>query len=210
MTMREDTSSNILLSIFLEMSGLHIPSNILDQKFFQKLEAALKSGSTILVHTLKNISINIENYLNFDSIIELSDLMQESSSIIDKNIRISSEDEKIISILTGKERLIEFLEISGPIIDNFEIIQCMGGEDINISDDKRRIILLYCYVGLYESILHLVDRALNYRLLDKDLKTEIKKTKEIRRFLKINRKDVHNHASVGLINSVFCQILAYP
>ena len=118
---------------------------------------------------------------------------------------ITSDDKKIIDFIKeiSKGNLEDFLEIIGM----FYFITQAAKESLNLregSENARLAILFWCFQSLYELILYVIDRRLDYYISTN--KKTIGKDKSIDKFRAINRSG-NKHAPVGIINSVLSYIL---
>jgi len=197
-----------LISHLLEKRGVCIPLTLIkNNEVILRIERALRNKS---IYELSKIFEDLSKPENLEKIFNLSSLdnfIRIVKEFREKyNLSISSDDERIIDYIVKLEEFkYDFiLEIISPLYFLFRVIEeTMKFECL--PKIIRFFIILNSYVFLYELILYQIDRRLYYNI--KKLEEYKNKNWYKQFFEKINRSNQVEHATAGLLNEIFSDIL---
>ena len=194
-----------LVQHILEKEEIVLPTVILCQKMILELEEALRKEKLLYVSKFfKKVYENFDEYINIEGVDKLFELIEKTSKEINSQYQVSKDDKKIIEFLVNKTKIknIDVLEIVGQQYFTFQVAKELEKNIDNLSNILKITLFMWCFVNTYELVLHNVDRRLLFYL--ENYKT---KDRNIKRFLKIKRDEYKDHATVDLINKVFCTLL---
>lgn len=195
-----------LIGYLLEKEEIILPTILLKQKAILELEQNLKKGRPLSVaQFFKKVYDNFDEYIDIKGVDKLFKIIKEISEMGNSYHKTSEDNKKIIEFLVKKTEIgyTHILEIVG---QRYFILQVAGEleKSANKLPDVLKIALfMWCFVNIYELLLHEIDR----RLLAY-FKTQNYESKNVKKFLKkVKREKYGEHATAGLINNIFCEIL---
>jgi hypothetical protein len=194
-----------LVQYIIDRQEIALPMALLKQKMILEAENALNSTDPLIVsHFFKNVSKNLDGYVSSEDIIKLTKKLKELSMNEKFKQKISEDDKRIIKFLVENTSLtnLDIIEIMGQEYFTIQVAEELE-ETKDLPNTIKMALFLWCFVNIYEIILINVDR----RLFAYIKNNNIKESNNIKRFLDIDRKEHKDHATAGLINKVFCEIL---
>jgi hypothetical protein len=200
----EESEEAKLVQYLLDREEIVLPTILLKNKMISELEKALKKERPVIVSNFfNNVYKNFNEYINTKEIDIFLQIVNDIKSLSIKK-ELSEDDKKIINFLVTQTKLKnqEVLEIIGQQHFTFQVAEELEEKKDSLSEIIKITLCMWCFVNLYESLLHNIDR----RLLSY-LKTEKQEGRDIEIFNKINRKEYKDHATAELINKVLCKIL---
>jgi len=196
-----------LVSYLLERGGISVPISLLKHEFIIEIEKSLRKESPLILSmTFKKFAKNLEKTLKLDVIDMLSKIIKEFEK--KEHFYPSEDDEKIIDYIVklDKYRYEFVLETIGPLYFLLKIFEEMRKVDL-LPKIIEFFIVINSYAFLYELILYQIDRRLYYNI--KKLE-DYKDRSWYKQFSKINRSNYLEHATAGLINEIFSDVLNLP
>lgn len=194
-----------LIRYLLEKEEIILPTILLKQKAILELEQNLKKGRPLSVaQFFKKVYDNFDEYIDIKGVDKLFKIIKEISEMGNSYHKTSEDDKKIIEFLV-KETEIEYTHILEIIGQWYFILQVAGEleKSANKLPDVLKIALfMWCFVNIYELVLHEIDR----RLLAY-FKTQNYESKNVKKLKKVKREKYGEHATAGLINNIFREIL---
>ena len=200
----EKDSEPKLIQYLLDKEEIVLPTFCLKQNMIKELESILREGKPLLVSKFfKRVNENFEDYISRDEINKLFDNINKLSNNEKFQQKISEDDKKIIEFLSKNQNLnsSDYLKILGQEYFIIQVVEELEKTD-NLPNILKIPLIMWLFLNLYELILFVVDRRLFEYLKNTDKKDD----KDIKRFLKINRKN-KDHAMPENINKILTKIL---
>jgi len=195
-----------LVSYLLEKEEIILPTVILKQKIILEFEENLRKEKPFFMRNFcKNVVTRFDEYIDIKGIDKILNLITELFQHENFQQCISTDDKKIIDFLVKETKLkdIKALEIIGPQFFTFQVVDDLEKSGKGLTKILKIMLLMCCFVNIYELILHEIDR----RLLTYPKLKEYKNGSVDRFIKKVNRDEYKDHATAGLINEVLCKIL---
>jgi len=209
--MTEEQENIEIVQYLLEKGELRIPTTYFDTQIVMEIgkelnKPVMASAAFRLAKLYAKVGKNAETYFDFDSFEKmLKDIHEKATEFKnEQNQLLTTYDLDIIKFFISKSKLPleDLMEIIGPIAYLSELTESLEKNKDTIPDEIKMAVYCWLFAGLYETLLHQMDRRLiTY------LKQNTPKSKHVKDFIeRVDRKG-GNHAEAGKIYYALTELI---